>query len=129
MDWNVGMRRRTFITLFGTAAVLSAGPLPLSAQQPKRPRIGVLVVASPESFLNEFREGLRAQGYIEGRNIQLEVRSADGNANLLRGLADELVKLKVDIIVASLTPAISAAKQATSEIPIVMALEIGRAHV
>ena len=68
-----------------------------------------------------FRQGLREHGYIEGQNIQFEFRSADGKPNLLRGLADELVRLKVDIIVASQTPAITAARQATSEIPIVMA--------
>ena len=113
------MRRREFITLLGSAAV--AWPLTLSAQQPKLPRIGVLLTANPEPFWSEFRAGLREHGYIEGQNMQFELRSADGKLDLLRALADELVRLKVDIIVASQTPAVIAARQATSEIPIVMA--------
>ena len=114
------MKRREFITLLGGAAVAS-WPLPLAAQQPKLPRIGVLLTANPEPFWSEFRAGLREHGYIEGQNIQFEFRSADGQLNLLRALADELVRLKVDIIVASQTPAVTAARQATTEIPIVMA--------
>jgi putative ABC transport system substrate-binding protein len=111
------IRRREFITLLGGAAVW---PLAAYAQQPKLPRIGVLVTSAPEPFWTLFREGLRANGYIEKRNIQFEFRSADRKPDLLRALADELVRLKVDIIVASLTPAVIAAKQATSQIPIVM---------
>jgi putative ABC transport system substrate-binding protein len=91
------------------------------AQQPKLPRIGILIPANPEPFRNEFQQGLREHDYIEGQTIQFEFRSAEGKPNLLRGLADELVRLKVDIIVASQTPAVTAARQATSEIPIVMA--------
>jgi putative ABC transport system substrate-binding protein len=113
------MRRREFITLVG--GVAAAWPLAARAQQPKLPKIGVLVPANPEPFWSEFRQGLREHGYIEGRNIQFEFRSADGKPNLLRGLADELVRLKVDIVVAHQTPAITAARQATSEIPIIMA--------
>jgi putative ABC transport system substrate-binding protein len=110
--------RREFITLLGGAA--AAWPLAARAQQPKLPKIGVLVTSAPEPFWSQFREGLGANGYIEGRNVQFEFRSADRKPDLLRVLADELVRLKVDIIVASLTPAVIAAKQATSEIPIVM---------
>src|SRR5262245_54426191 len=112
------IRRRDFITLLGGAA--AAWPLAARAQEPKLPRIGVLVASDPEPFWSLFREGMRASGYIEGRNIQLEFRPADRKPNLLRMLADELVRLKVDIIVASLTPAVVAARQATSEIPIIM---------
>ena len=116
------MRRREFITLFGGAAAASMlWPLPLAAQRPKLPTIGVLLTANPEPFWSEFRAGLREHGYIEGQNIAFEFRSADGKLDLLRALADELVRLKVDIIVASQTPAVIAARQATSEIPIVMA--------
>jgi putative tryptophan/tyrosine transport system substrate-binding protein len=116
------MNRRDFITLVGGAAAASMlWPLPLAAQQPKLPRIGVLLTANPEPFWSEFRKGLREHGYGEGQNIQFEFRSADGKQDLLRALADELVRLKVDIIVASQTPAVIAARQATSEIPIVMA--------
>ena len=113
------MRRRDFIAgIVGSAVAWSFAA---RAQQPKLPRIGVLIPANPEPFWNEFQQGLRERGYIEGQNIQFEFRSADGKPNLLRGLADELVRLKVDIIVASQTPAVTAARQATTEIPIVMA--------
>jgi putative ABC transport system substrate-binding protein len=112
------MQRRQFITLAGGAA---AWPLAAWAQQPKLPRIGVLVPSDPEPFWSEFRAGLREQGYIEGQNIVLEFRNADGKADLLRGLADELIRLKVDLIVAHQTPAVTAARQATTAVPIVMA--------
>jgi putative ABC transport system substrate-binding protein len=113
------VRRRQFFALLGGG--VAAWPLISRAEQAKLPRIGVLVTSDPEPFWSLFREGLRANGYIEGRNIQFEFRSADRKPDLLRVLADELVRLKVDIIVASFTPAVVAAKQATSEIPIVMA--------
>jgi putative tryptophan/tyrosine transport system substrate-binding protein len=113
------MRRRDFITLAGGAAAI--WPLALNAQQTKVPTIGVLVVANPEPFLSLFREGLRERGYVVGQNLQLEFRSADGKPNLLAEHAAEFVRLKVDIIVASQTPAVQAAAQATKEIPIVMA--------
>jgi putative tryptophan/tyrosine transport system substrate-binding protein len=113
-----GMRRREFVILFGGGA--AAWPLAARAQQSERPRIGVLVTSDPEPFWSLFREGLRASGYIEGRNIQFEFLSANRKPDLLGVLADELVRRKVNIIVASLTPAVIAAKQATSEIPIVM---------
>ncbi len=114
------MRRREFIALVGGAA--GAWPLPLSAQQGRVPTIGVLVFGNPppEPFLKDLRAGLRDVGYTEGRNIRLEVRTAEGKANLLPEKAAELVRLKVDIIVPFQTPASTAAKQATSEIPIVM---------
>ena len=114
------MRRREFIALVGGAA--AAWPLPLSAQQGRVPTIGVLVFGNPppEPFLTDLRAGLRDVGYTEGRNIRLEVRTTEGKANLLPEKAAELVRLKVDIIVTFQTPASTAAKQATSEIPIVM---------
>ena len=111
------MRRREVIALLGGAA---AG-LPLAAHaQQRSPRIGVLLVSGPE-LMGPYREALRDLGYVEGRNIQFEVRSAGGKADRLPELAAELVRSKVDIIVASLTPAVTAAKNATREIPIVMA--------
>jgi putative tryptophan/tyrosine transport system substrate-binding protein len=113
------MKRRQFITLLGGAA--AAWPLAARAQQQKAARIGVLVPANPEPFWSEFRVGLREQGYIEGQNIAFEFRSAEGKPERLRGLADELVRLKVDIIVAHQTPSVTAARHATTEIPIVMA--------
>jgi ABC-type uncharacterized transport system substrate-binding protein len=113
------MKRREFIALIGGAA--ATWPLVARAQQQKAARIGVLVPANPEPFWSEFRVGLREQGYIEGQNIAFEFRSAEGKPERLRGLADELVRLKVDIIVAHQTPSVTAARHATTEIPIVMA--------
>ena len=115
------MRRREFITLLGGAA--AAWPLAARAQQPKVPRVGVLVVGSPDPgpFWRLFREGLRDLGYIDGQTILFEFRSAGGKAGLLPELAADLVRFKVDIIVTWQTPTVQAAKQATREIPIVMA--------
>src|SRR5262249_6994106 len=112
------MKRREFIALVGGAAVV---PLTARAPQPKLPSICILIPANPEPFWNELQQGLREHDYIEGQTIQCEFRSAEGKPNLLRALADELVRLKVDIIVASQTPAVIAARQATMEVPIVMA--------
>jgi putative ABC transport system substrate-binding protein len=113
------MKRRQFMALLGGAA--AAWPLATDAQQSKLPRIGVLVPANPEPFWSEFRAGLSDHGYSEGKSIAFEFRSADGKLDRLRGLADEIVHLKVDIIAAHFTPAVTAARHATSEIPIVMA--------
>jgi putative tryptophan/tyrosine transport system substrate-binding protein len=112
------MRRREFIAFVGGVAVL---PLAVGAQPTTAPRLGVLLVDNREPFSRLFSEGLRDLGYIDGRNIQIEIRSAQGNLSQLPELAADLVRLKVDIIVASETPAVMAAKRATSEIPIVMA--------
>jgi putative ABC transport system substrate-binding protein len=86
--------------------------------------IGVLVVESPgsEQFKRLFQDALSKLGYAEGQGIRYEFRSDQGQANRLTELAAELVRLKVDLIVTWLTPAATAAKQATREIPIVMAL-------
>jgi putative tryptophan/tyrosine transport system substrate-binding protein len=115
------MRRRDFVGLTGAAAVL--GPLAAHAQQPKMPIVGVLVVGAPSSgrFRRIFREAMRKLGYVEGRNIRFEYRSDHGHAARLPKLAAELVRLGANVIVAWFTPAASAAKQATHEIPIVMA--------
>jgi putative ABC transport system substrate-binding protein len=115
-----GIRRREFVILLGGSAA-AAWPLAARAQQAKLPRIGVFVPANPEPFLSAFRASLREHGYIQGQNIELEFRSAEGKPERLRGLADEFVRLKVDVIVAHQTPAVTAARQATTEIPIVMA--------
>ena len=111
------MRRREFIALIGVAVVW---PRAARAQQTKMPRIGVLLVAGSE-ILGPFQQALRDLGYIEGKTIQIDMRSAEGRASLLPELAAELVRSKVDVIVASQTPAIMAAKKATRDIPIVMA--------
>ena len=114
------MRRREFIAGLGGAAAL-VWPLAARAQQAKMPRIGILNLANPEPFRTLLRKGLHDLGYIEGRNMQFEFRTAEGNADRLAGLAAELVALKVDVIVPYPSPAVAAVKRATSEIPIVMA--------
>src|SRR5947209_13118560 len=92
----------------------------LAAAQPAK--IGVLTFEeTPEALKQALRSGLREQGYTEGRNITLEWREAGGKVERANQLAAELVSMKVDVIVASLTPAVTAAKKATSTIPIVMA--------
>ena len=115
------MKRRKFLALLGGASATSLLSCPLAALAQQRvPRIGLLLVAGPE-FMGPYREALRDLGYVEGRNIQFEVRSAEGKLDRLPELAAELARSKVDIIVASLTPAVTAAKNATRDIPIVMA--------
>jgi putative tryptophan/tyrosine transport system substrate-binding protein len=93
------------------------------AQQPKKiPRVGVLrpgLAAAPN--YEAFRQGIRDLGYVEGQNVLLELRDGEGKAERLPDLAAELVRLKVNVIVTSSTPAIQAVKQATTTIPIVMA--------
>jgi putative ABC transport system substrate-binding protein len=114
------MRRRDFIKFVaGSAAVW---PLATRAQQSKMVRIGALYMgtADAESFKKELREGLRELGYMEGQNIAFEFRSAEGNADRLPVLAAELVRLKVDVIVALYVPCALAAKQATQDIPIII---------
>lgn len=111
------MRRRDFITLLGSAV---AWPVPVSAQQSEHmKRIGLLLITGPEP-LGPFREALAELGYIEGKNIQTEVRSAQGQESRLHDLAADLVHRRVDVIVAVQTPAAHAAKNATREIPIVV---------
>ena len=93
-----------------------------NAQQ-KLPRIGFLSPhAGPEPRGNAFHEGLRELGYVEGNNIIIEKRFANGNAELFRSFAEELVGLKVDVIFTQTTPAVQAVMKATSRIPIVVAL-------
>ena len=117
------MRRREFITLLGGAAV--AWPVAVRAQQPtKTYRIGMLELVSPAlntAQLDAFRKGLREFGYVEGQTYKIEYRSADGQAERFPELADELVRLGVDLIVARGTPASIAAKNATRTIPVIMA--------
>ena len=82
---------------------------------------------APDKWDAAFRQGLHSLGYVEGQNILLEYRWAEGKQERLRGLAEELVGLKVDLIVTISAPAILAAKQATTTIPIVFAGTDGRA--
>jgi putative ABC transport system substrate-binding protein len=94
----------------------------IDAQQPSTPagyKIGWLAVAASSSRIALFRQAIRELGYVEGKNITIEVRSADGNLDRLRALADDLTRLRVDVIVAPSTPGAIAAKQSTGAIPII----------
>ena len=117
------MDRRTFIG--GVAGGLLVAPLAARAQQvAKVYRIGILETipaARNASNLDALRKGLRDLGYVEGRNLVIEYRSADGRPERFPDLAAELVRLKVDLIVTRGTPAASAAKNATETIPVIMA--------
>ena len=116
------MRRREFITLLGGAA---AWPLAARAQQTaKLPTIGYLGTATPATqgqWAAAFVQRLRQLGWIENRNVAIEYRWAEGRSERFVEIATEFVQLKVDLIVASTTPAVIAAKQATAAIPIVFA--------
>ena len=121
------MRRRNFIALLGGAA--AAWPLAARAQQPtsKIFRVGFMVTGSPRSpeqrsMTDAFRQGLRERGYLEGQNIVIEYRAAEGKIERFTELAAELVDLHPDLIVASNTPAARAARQATTTIAIVVAV-------
>jgi ABC-type uncharacterized transport system substrate-binding protein len=113
------MRRREFLGALGGAA--AAWPAVVRAQ-PKKNHVGILVLGSADStpLINTLKEGLRQLGHVEGENVEFHVRSAGGSTARLPLLARELVELNVHLIVAFQTPAITAAKQATSEIPIIM---------
>src|SRR5215831_7121245 len=106
-------------------AMLFALYVPAAAQQPtKVPRIGYLVSAFPSSTparIEAFRHGLRELGYVEGKNILIEPRYAEGKNDRLPALAAELVRLKVEVVVTTGTLVTRAAKEATGAIPIVMA--------
>jgi putative ABC transport system substrate-binding protein len=112
------MKRREFVALMGGSLLSLSRPLAASAQR-KVPLIGVLMTSGPE-LLGPYREALRELGYIEGQTVEFEMREARGQTDRLPGMAEELVRAKVDIIVASQTPAAIAAKNATRTIPIVM---------
>ena len=114
----VGMKRREFMKLLGGA--MAGWPIAARAQQPvKNVRIGVLGTSSLPPLQRLFRK-LPEYGYVEGRNLRLEMRFAEGRDDRYPALAAELVALPVDVIVTWGTPAALAAKQATTTIPIVM---------
>src|SRR5256886_15025530 len=117
------MRRREFITLLGGAAV--AWPLAARAQQPmKLPTIGFLASATPATqgqWVAAFVRRLRDLGWIEGHNLAIEYRWAEGRTERFAEIAAEFVRLKVDVIVTVGTLPALAAKQATAVIPIVFA--------
>ena len=113
------MRRRDFITLLGGTA--AAWPLAARAQQPKVWRIGVLAPVPPmPAMLSTFRDGMRERGYVEGQNLSIDVRWPQGTFEHDPSPVAELINSNVDVIVAWATPAVNAARRATSAIPIVM---------
>src|SRR5262245_36642761 len=118
------MDRRRFLTL---GVSLLAGPFAAEAQQARKvPRIGYLSGSFPADVSNPageaLRQGLRALGYVEGQNVAIEYRYAEGRLDRFPDLAAELVRLRVDVIVAPGTVAARAARKATTSIPIVIVL-------
>ena len=123
------MRRRDFVAVLAGAG---AYPVLVGAQQTPIPAIGkaepgsrvpvvgILLNEPPEPAFEGFHEKFRELGYEEGRNVRLEIRSADGKVERLPGLAAELVQMKVDVIISAPTPPTRAAINATKQIPIVM---------
>jgi putative tryptophan/tyrosine transport system substrate-binding protein len=120
------MRRREFVTLLGGAAI--AWPLTARAQQAERvPRVFVLLGldekdAEAQSRAKEFRLGMRDLGWINGRNVQIEIRFAGSNPDLIKEHVAQVVRLAPDIIVANSIPVMSALHPATSTIPILFAV-------
>jgi len=111
------MKRRAFVSL---APGLVFAPA-VARSQSRIPIVGVLDPGDSSEFVNDFRKALAGLGHVEGKTLRLEVRRAHNSAEALARNAQELVRLKVDVIVVRLTPALRAAMQVTRDIPIVMA--------
>src|SRR3989442_15300135 len=125
------------LATIAAACVLFSAPLAVEAQQPgKVYRVGILTNKASDPaearLWQAFRSGLRERGWIEGQNILIEFRAAEGNTARLPELAADLVRLKVDLIVARSSIWVQAAKEATSSIPIVFLIHadpVGTGHV
>jgi putative tryptophan/tyrosine transport system substrate-binding protein len=109
------MKRRRALAVVGGAATA----WPLAARAQKVPKIGFLAAGDLEPGWTQFRKAMADLGYVDGRNIKFEHRSSDADRSRLDALAAALVALEVDVIVAVLSPAVAAAKRATSKIPII----------
>jgi len=117
LAWGECMKRRDFITLVGGAIAL---PVMARAQQRQKRLIGILSQDLQPSLLETLRDELHKLNYTEGKDISIELRNAAGHNERLPALAEELLRVKVDVIVAINTPAVQAAKKATSTVPIIM---------
>jgi ABC-type uncharacterized transport system substrate-binding protein len=120
------MKKAAVPSIFVVVVLLAVTVLAGAQQPTKVPRIGYLNAGSPSTNparREAFRQGLRELGYVEGKSIVIEWRYAEGKLDRLPGLAAELVRLKVDVIVTAGPPATRAAKEATSTIPIVMGFD------
>src|SRR5260370_1366844 len=113
------MPRRAFLAI--VAGGLLAAPLAAEGQQAgKVYRIGFLRAGQPpESYLDSFQQGLRERGYVYGQNVVVELRATDGSVDPLPRLTEELLRLKVDVFLASAAPAALAVRRATPAVPIV----------
>jgi ABC-type uncharacterized transport system substrate-binding protein len=123
--FSIGESKSKKVFCLVLCAVLLALSFPADAQQAKKvPRIGFVSASgnpkTPGPSVEAFRQGLRDLGYVEGKNILVELRSAEGNPDRFPRLVAELVQLKIDVLVSGTLPAIQAAKEATKTIPIVV---------